>query len=78
MARIRLRMTNPRDVRRTLVRVANMVINGELDPKVVNSITGIANSILGSVRVDEQQRQIEELAEIMETVINAEEEKNKR
>ena len=66
--KMRVRMSNPREVRRTLVRVANMVINGEMDPKVANAFTAIANSILGSVRTDEQQKQIEELQALLESL----------
>jgi len=68
MAKIRLKFNTPREVRRSLIRVANLVINGELDPKVANSITAIANSILGSVRTDEQQKQIEELQALLEGI----------
>ncbi len=61
----RLRMSNPREVRRTLARVANMALNGEVDTKTANTIILACNAILGAIRVDEQQRKIDELEKIL-------------
>lgn len=38
-----------------------MVLNGELDAKAANAIVLACNAVLGSIRIDEQQRKIEEL-----------------
>ena len=54
-------MTTARDVRRTVNRVANMVLNGEIDVKSANVIIYAANATLGAIRVDEQQAKLEEL-----------------
>lgn len=68
MAKVRLRLSTPTEVRRTLARVANMVVNGEIDTKTANTIILACNAILGAIRTDEQQRKIEEL-EVMLNVI---------
>ncbi len=54
-------MTTARDVRRAVNRVANMVLNGEIDVKSANTIIYAANVTLGAIRVDEQQAKLEEL-----------------
>lgn len=68
MGKIRLRLSTPTEVRRTLARVANMVVNDEIDTKTANTIILACNAILGAIRTDEQQRKIEEL-EVMLNVI---------
>lgn len=50
---IRLRMKTATEVRRTLARVANMVLNGEIDTKVANTIILACNAVLGAIRTDE-------------------------
>ncbi len=60
-----LKLSTPEDVRKALSRIANMVINGELEAKDANSITLICNGILGSIRTDEQEKKIRELEEIL-------------
>ena len=62
MAQIRLKTKTPTEVRRTLSRIMNMVVNGELDTKT---------AILSAIRKDEQEKQIEELAELLEELTNA-------
>lgn len=62
---IRLRMKTATEVRRTLARVANMVLNGEIDTKVANTIILACNAVLGAIRTDEQQKKIDELEELL-------------
>lgn len=64
--KISLRLATPKDVRKTLARVANMTANGQMDTKVANTIILACNAILGSIRVDEQQKKIEELEILLE------------
>ena len=71
MRKVRLRLSTPTEVRRTLARVANMVVNDEIDTKTANTIILACNAILGAIRTDEQQRKIEEL----EVMLNAIEQK---
>lgn len=61
----RLKLSTPREVRHALTRVSNMVLNGELDPKQANTILYACNIILGAIRVDEQQRKIDELERLI-------------
>lgn len=69
----RLKLATHTDIRKALSRVANMLINDEIDTKVANSITLICNAILGAIRVDEQQKKINEL----EMILNEQEYKKK-
>ena len=66
MAKKRLKMSTPAEVKRALSRVANMVLNGELEAKDANAIMYAANVILGVIRVDEQQRKLDELEQLVE------------
>lgn len=61
----RISLKTPADVRRALNRVANMVLNGEIDTKKANTIIFACNSILGAIRTDEQQKKIDELEELL-------------
>lgn len=61
----RMSLKTPADVRRALNRVANMVLNGEVDTKKANTIIFACNSILGAIRTDEQQKKIDELEELL-------------
>ena len=62
---MKLRFSNPQEVRRSLAKVANMVLNEEIEPKKANTIILACNAILGAMRIDEQQRKIEELETIL-------------
>lgn len=66
MAKKRLKMTTSREVRRTVNRVANMLLNGEIDAKTANAIMYGCNVCLGAIRVDDQQAKLEELEMIVE------------
>ena len=58
-------MTTSRDVRRACNRVANMLLNGEIDAKTANAILYAANVTLGAIRVDDQHIKISELEELL-------------
>lgn len=64
-SRKRLKLDSPQAVRRALSRVANMVLNGEIDSKTANSIILACNAILSGIRTDEQQKKIDELERIL-------------
>lgn len=64
-------MSTPQEVRAAISRVANMVLNGELEAKNANAILYAANITLGAIRVDEQQKKLEELEELVEGLKNA-------
>jgi hypothetical protein len=61
--KIRLRLSTPSDIRKTLARITNMIVNNEIDSKKANTIIYSCNSILNSIRADEQEKKIQELEE---------------
>ncbi len=65
MSKKRLKLSNPRDVRQSLARIANMVLNDEVDPKQANAIMYACNSILSAIRTDEQEQRLCELEQLM-------------
>jgi len=68
MTKKRLKMTTSREVRRTVNRVANMLLNDELDPKTANALLYACNVCLGAIRVDEQQAKLNELEKLVKEV----------
>lgn len=68
MAQIRLKTRTATEVRRTLSRVMNMVANGEMDNKTANTIILGCNAVLSAIRTDEQQRKIDELERILNSI----------
>ncbi len=65
MARKRLKMSNAAEVRRALNRVANMVLNGEIEAKDANAIMYACNITLGAIRTIEQEQRLDELERII-------------
>lgn len=65
MASIRLKTRTATEVRRTLSRVMNMAVNGEIDSKTANTIILGCNAVLSAIRTDEQQKKIDELEKIL-------------
>lgn len=65
---IRLRMGTPTEIRRTLTRVANMVLNNEIDTKTANTIILACNAVLSAIRTDEQQKKIDELEGLLDEI----------
>lgn len=61
----RLKMSTPREIRRTINRVSNLLLNGELDPKTANAILYGCNVCLGAIRTDEQQARLDELEKLV-------------
>lgn len=66
--KIRLKYDTPANIRKSITKVNNMVANGELDCKVANTIIVGCNAILGSIRVDEQEKKIKQLEELLNSV----------
>lgn len=65
MTKKRLKMTSSREVRRAVNRIANMLLNGEIDPKTANAILYGCNICLAAIRVDDQQAKLDELESII-------------
>ena len=64
----KFKTSSPKEVRKTLSTLVNLVANDKIDQKKANSIVYITNSILTSIRVDEQEKQIQELKEMIEEI----------
>jgi len=61
----RLKMGTSREIRRTLNRINNMLLNGEIDAKTANALIYGCNAALGAIRVDDQQAKIDELERLI-------------
>lgn len=56
-----LKLSTPEEIRRAISRVANMVLNDEIEPKAANTLLYACNAALSAVRTDEYKRKVEEL-----------------
>ena len=65
MTKIRFKTGTPTEVRRTITRVMNMVVNGKIDNKTANTIILGCNAVLSAIRTDEQQKKIDELEKLL-------------
>lgn len=68
MSKFKFKISTPKEVRKTLSSLVNLVANDEIDQKKANSIVYITNAILQSIRIDEQEKQIQELKEMVEQI----------
>ena len=50
------------------MRVANMILNNELEPKQANALILACNAILSALRIDEQQTRLDELEAMVEEI----------
>lgn len=66
----RLKMGTATEVKRTLTRISNMVLNNQIDPKRANALIYACNSALSSIRIDEQQAQIDRLEQTLTQLQN--------
>ena len=64
----RLKMSSSREVRRTVNRIANMLLNGDIAPKTANAILYACNVSLGAIRTDEQEKKLAELEMLVKQV----------
>lgn len=61
----RLKLSTPAEVRKALNRIANMLLNGQIEPKAANAIIYACNVVLGAIRTDEQEKRLDELEKII-------------
>ena len=71
----KLSWSNAKEVRRSLAAINNMLLNKTIEPDRARAIIYGANNILASIRTDEQEKQIEELKQVLEELQN---ERNER
>ena len=65
MAKKGLRLSTPIEVRKAISKIANGVYNGEIDTKTANALLYACNSVLSAIRIDEQQKKIDELEKLI-------------
>lgn len=58
---LKVRFSSAEEVRRTLQRVSNAVLSGDLDTRTANSITNAANTALRAIETGEQDKKLAEL-----------------
>lgn len=68
MSKKRLRMGTSTELKRTANKIANLLLNGEIDAKTANALLYSCNVIAGIIRVDEQQKKLDELERLIKEV----------
>lgn len=68
-----LKLSTPEEIRRSISRIANMILNEEIDPLTAKAMIYACNSALTAVRTDEYKRKVEEL----ETLLMEQQERDK-
>lgn len=66
MAKRPLHLDTPRAVRAAVTKVVNEVRNNELTPQQGNAIVAACNTVLQSIRVDEQEKKLAQLESLLE------------
>lgn len=61
-----LKLSTPQECRKAISRVANMVLNEEIDPKTANTLLYACNAALNAVRTDEYKNKVEELEMLLQ------------
>ena len=61
----RLKLSTSREVRQALTKIANWVLNNQLDPKAANTLILCCNAVLSAIRTDEQERKLAELEQLV-------------
>ena len=62
----KLSWSNAREVRRSLATINNMLLNDKIEADKARAIVYTANTILSSIRIDDQEKQIQELKDMVE------------
>ena len=60
-----LKLSTPEEIRRSISRVANMILNKEIGPLTAKAMIYACNSALTAVRTDEYKRKVEELEALL-------------
>lgn len=65
MKEFKFKTSTAKEIRVTLSKLINLVANGKITESQARTITYISSYILQSIRLDEQEKAIEELREIV-------------
>ena len=60
-----LKLSTPKEVRQALTKTVNEIRSGQLTPQQANAIVAACNAVLSSIRVDEQEKKIAELENLL-------------
>ena len=60
-----LKLSTPEDIRRAISRIANMLLNGDIDATTAKALIYACNSALSAVRTDEYRSKVEELEALL-------------
>lgn len=60
-----LKLSTPQEIRKSISRIANMVLNEEIDTKAANTLLYACNSALNAVRTDEYRNKVEQLEALL-------------
>lgn len=65
---MKIKLSTPAEVRRTLSKIANLLLNNQIDPQRATAIINACNAVLSCIRLDEQQKRIDELKKLLDEV----------
>lgn len=66
MSKYKFKTSTPKEVRKMLSTLVNMVANDEIPESKAKTITYMSSYILQSIKLDEQEKEIQELKELLE------------
>lgn len=65
---MKIKLSTPAEVRRTLSKIANLLLNNQIDAQRATAIINACNAVLSCIRLDEQQKRIDELEKLLDEV----------
>lgn len=65
---MKIKLSTPTEVRRTLSKIANLLLNNQIDPQRATAIINACNAVLSCIRIDEQQKKLAELEKLLDEV----------
>ena len=66
MTDYKFKTSTPKEIRQTLSKLVNMVANDKIEQNKAKTITYMSSYILQSIKLDEQEKQIQELIQLVE------------
>ena len=66
MSKYKFKTSTPKEVRNTLSTLVNLVANDEIDHQKAKTITYMTSYILQSIMLDEQEKEIQQLKDMLE------------